>query len=137
MNSIITDAQTPPPSAMSKSLIRLTVIIAFGSFAIVQALLSGNVLERGKAWSSSLVIDGILMVCIATAATAGFYYVLRKLAPFLDVSAQAQARFLDTLDLKYADAAIVFSAALSLFMELACIRWQSSVLPFFALYKNF
>jgi hypothetical protein len=29
------------------------------------------------------------------------------------------------------------SAALSLFLELCIIRWQSSVLPFFAFYKNF
>ncbi len=49
----------------------------------------------------------------------------------------AQAKFLDTMDLKYADVAILFSAALSLFLELAIIRWQSSVFPFLAFYKNF
>jgi len=118
-------------------MIRLMLVAAFGSFGIIEALLFGNVLQPGKAWSGSLVTDGILMVWIAAIATAAFYYILRKLVPFLDASAQAQARFLDTLDLKYADAAIVFSAALSLFMELGFIRWQSSVLPFFALYKNF
>jgi SAM-dependent methyltransferase len=122
---------------MSKSLVRLMVIIAFGSFGIIQALLFGNVFQSAEAWSGSLLADAILMVCIAAVATAVFYYVLKRLAPFIDASAQAQARFLDALSRKYVDAAIIFAAALSLFMELACIRWQSSVLPFFALYKNF
>jgi len=116
---------------MSKSLIRLMVITAFGSVGILLALLSGNVSQSGKVWSGSFVADRILVVCVAAVATAVFYYFLRKLAPYIDASAQAQARFLDTLDLKHADAAIVLAAALSLFMELACIRWQSSVLPFF------
>ena len=33
--------------------------------------------------------------------------------------------------------AIVFSAALRLFLELALIRWHSSILEFLAFYKNF
>ena len=78
-----------------------------------------------------------MLVCLATIATVAFYYALKKLVPFIDASAQAQARFLDTLNAKYADAAILFSAALSLFIELGIIRWQSSILPFFAFYKNF
>ena len=131
------DAQRAPLSAMAKSLLRLIVISAFGSFGIILALLSGHVLEPGQAWSGSFTADSLLMMCIAVAASAALYSVLKKIAPFIDTSALAQARFLDTLDLKYADAAIIFAAALSLFMELGCIRWQSSVLPFFALYKNF
>jgi len=122
---------------MSKSLIRLMVITAFGSVGILLALLSGNVSQSGKAWSGSFAAHGILVVGAAAVAAAAFYYLLKKLVPYVDASAQAQTRFLDTLDLKYADAAIILAAALSLFMELSCIRWQSSVLPFFALYKNF
>jgi hypothetical protein len=122
---------------MAQSLIRLMVIIAFGSFSIIAVLPLGNVARSGKAWSGSLVAQGILLVCLATIATVAFYYALEKLLPFIDASALAQTRFLDTLNAKYADAAILFSAALSLFMELGIIRWQSSVLPFFAFYKNF
>jgi hypothetical protein len=113
------------------------VVIAFGSFSIIQALLLGNVLQSGKAWLGSSVSDGILMVCLAAIATAAFYYALTKFVPFIDASSQAQARFLNTLNTKYADPAILFAAALSLFIELGVIRWQSSILPFFALYKNF
>src|SRR6202007_394132 len=55
----------------------------------------------------------------------------------LDANALAQAHFLDTLDPRNVDLAIAISAALSLFLELAVIRWQSSVLEFLAFYKNF
>jgi hypothetical protein len=113
------------------------VLIAFGSFTIIGALLSRNLDQSGKAWSGSLMANGVLLVCVAALMAVALYYALKKLVPFFDGSAQAQARFLDALNPKYAGAAILFSAALSLFIELACIRWQSSVLPFFALYKNF
>jgi SAM-dependent methyltransferase len=122
---------------MAQSLIRLMVIIAFGSFSIVALLILGNVARSDEAWSSLFSPQRILLVCLATFATVVFYYALKKLVVFIDASALAQARFLDTLNAKYADAAILFSAALSLFVELAIIRWQSSVLPFFAFYKNF
>jgi hypothetical protein len=128
------NVQTTPPSAMAKSLFRLMVIAAFGTFSTIAAPSLAFVVRSGKAWSGSLVVTGILLVCIATGA---FYYALKKLLPFIDGSAQAQTRFLDTLDMKHTDAAILFSAALSLLLELSIIRWQSTVLPFFAFYKNF
>jgi hypothetical protein len=130
-----TNAQTAPPSAMARSLIRLMVIIAFGSFTIIAMHSLAIVARSGDAWPAWAVAIGFLLVCVA--ATGAFYYALKKLVPFVDASALAQARFLDTLNVKYADAAILFSAALSLFLELCIIRWQSSILPFFAFYKNF
>ena len=129
-----TKAQTAPSSTMAKSLTRLMVIVAFGSFGTIAAPPLASIVRSGKAWSSSFVVAGILLVCTATWA---FYYVLKKLVPFIDGSAQAQAGFVDTLNVKHVDAAILFSAALSLFLELGVIRWHSSVLPFFAFYKNF
>jgi drug/metabolite transporter (DMT)-like permease len=90
---------------MAQSLIRLMVIIAFGSFSIIAVLPLGNVARSGKAWSGSFVGKGILLVCLATIATVAFYYAMKKLVPFIDASAQAQARSLDTLNAKYADAA--------------------------------
>jgi SAM-dependent methyltransferase len=122
---------------MAQSLIRLMVIIAFGSFITIAVHSLAIIARSGKAWSGSFVATGLLLICLSAIGTWAFYYALKKLAPFIDASAQAQARFLDTLNLSYADAAILFSAALSLFLELCIIRWQSSVLPFFAFYKNF
>jgi spermidine synthase len=122
---------------MAQSLIRLLVIIAFGSFGTVAVQPLAIIARSGNAWSGSVVTAGLVLLGVATIATAIFYYALKKLTPFVDASAQAQARLLDTLNVKYVDAAILFSAALSLFLELCIIRWQSSVLPFFAFYKNF
>jgi hypothetical protein len=125
------------PSPMAQSLIRLMVIIAFGTFSTIAVRPLAIIAGSDKAWSGSFLTTGFLLVCFATIATWALYYVLKKLVPFIDASAEVQARFLDTLDTKYVDAAILFSAALSLFLELCIIRWQSSVLPFFAFYKNF
>ncbi|MGA2434864.1 MAG: hypothetical protein ABSG25_06220, partial [Bryobacteraceae bacterium] len=61
---------------------------------------------------------------------------IKDLSPMADAAGSEQARFLDCLDAKYVDLAIVSSAALSLFLELGMIRWQSTVLEFFAFYKN-
>jgi len=122
---------------MTQSLMRLMAIIAFGSFGTIAVHPLAIIARSAGAWSGSLVATGFLLVCVATIATAAFYYALKKLVPFIDASALAQARFLDTLNAKYADAAILFSAALSLLLELCIIRWQSSILPFFAFYKNF
>jgi spermidine synthase len=135
--NLTANAQTAPSSAMAKSTIRLMVIIAFGSFSIIGLLALVRVAGNENAWSRSFVAAGIFLVCLAAIATGAFYLGLKKLVPFIDDSAQAQARFLDVLNPKYVDAAILFSAALSLLLELGIIRWQSSVLPFFAFYKNF
>jgi len=134
--SLKTNATDAPPSAMAQSLIRLMVIIAFGSFIAMAVPQLTHIARSGKA-PGLVVVTGILLFSLAAVATGAFYYALKRLVPFLDSSAQAQATFLDALDTKYADAAILFSAALSLFIELGIIRWQSSILPFFAFYKNF
>src|ERR1039457_26322 len=131
------NGQTGPPSAMARSLVRLMVIIALGSFSTVALRPLVAVARSGGAWSSSFVATSILLVCLVAIATLALYYALKKLVPLIDASAQAQARFLDTLNAKCADGAILFSAALSLFLELGIIRWQSSILPLFAFYKNF
>jgi spermidine synthase len=132
-----TIAQTAPPSAMARSLLRLMVIIAFGSFSTIAMHPLAIIIGSDKAWPGSFLAAGFLLVCFATIATWALYYALKKLVPFIDASAELQAQFLDTFDTKYVDAAILLSAALSLFLELCIIRWQSSVLPFFAFYKNF
>ncbi len=122
---------------MAQSLNRMMVIIAFGSFSAIAVNPLAIIARSGGAWSGSFVATGFVLICLAAIATAAFYWALKRLVPFTDASAKAQATFLDTLDVKHADAAILFAAALSLFLELSIIRWQSSILPFFAFYKNF
>jgi len=83
---------------------------------------------------------GIRAACIALVAilvTAAFYKALTRLERWIDDNALDQATFLATVPGRYVDLAIVVSAGLSLFLELAVIRWQATVFEFFAFYKNF
>ncbi len=61
---------------------------------------------------------------------------LRRLEPLIDAAAVRQAAFLESIPQAHVGAAIFTSAALSLFLELAVIRWQASVFELFAFYKN-
>ena len=65
-----------------------------------------------------------------------FGRLLQRLEGPLDELARDQASFLDQLPAKRVELAIAGSAALSLFLELAVIRWQGTVWEFFAFYKN-
>jgi len=120
--------------AMIRAMVRMLVAVGFGSFLILITL----PLAAGTAlWSPAVLLKGVLRAGIAVVAAVALYYLLRKLERSLDNDAILEARFLDTSDPRYVDVAIVFSAALSLFLELAIIRWQSTVLEFLAFYKNF
>jgi len=76
-------------------------------------------------------------VAVVLGATWLFHLLLRRFAPALDANARDQAAFLDALPLPYLDLAIAGAAGLSLFLELAVIRWQGTVFEFFSFYKNF
>src|SRR5262245_20127747 len=120
------------PSSMMRSLIRIFVLICLGCLLIPTLLdLAGRSSSASVTSSAALLIKSALFVCIALIATAVFYYLLKRVAAFIDSNASEQAYFLDTFSPKYIDIAIISSAALSLFLELAIIRWQSSVLEFF------
>jgi hypothetical protein len=136
--------------AILRPMVRLLSITGLGSLVILVALplavrfrFSGTVLslnERlsaGGFWSATFLAEGALLAGSAAVFAAALYYFLRRLEPSLDAHAVEQAFFLDRLDAKYVDLSIVLAAALSLFLELAIIRWQSSVLEFLAFYKNF
>ena len=87
--------------------------------------------------TAGLWLEGALLCGAAVLSTWGLFHVLRRLERVIDANGLAQGHYLDSLDIRYVDAAIIFSAALSLFIELALIRWQSSVVVFLAFYKNF
>jgi hypothetical protein len=54
----------------------------------------------------------------------------------LDRIGREQTKFIDEIPERLVEAAIIGSAALSLLLELAIIRWQGTVWEFFAFYKN-
>jgi hypothetical protein len=137
-------------SAMLRSIVRLLALTGLGTFIILISLplavrfrfagatLSLNErLSAGGFGSPEFIIKSTLLVGAAVIGAVVLFFVLKHLESSLQGVTAAQASFLDTLDLKYVDLAIIFSAALSLFLELALIRWQSSVLEFLAFYKNF
>jgi len=61
----------------------------------------------------------------------------RRFGPSLAEESVRQGEFLDLLDSSLVPLGIVIAAGLSLFLELAVIRWQASMFEFFAFYKNF
>jgi hypothetical protein len=74
---------------------------------------------------------------VVAVASLAFYRIMGKLeARFLEAS-QGQAAFLESIPERIVPLAIVGSAALSLLLELAVIRWQGTVIEFFAFYKNY
>src|SRR6185503_9666611 len=91
----------------------------------------------GEDWSAGFLVR-LAALSLAVCAVLGLVLLLlRTQKPRLDLEAQEQARFLDGLLPRWLDLAIFGSAALSLLLELAVIRWQSAVFEFFAFYKNF
>src|SRR5262249_7165674 len=149
----VADNGVAADSGMIPAMVRLLVIVACGAFVILLVFLPLGLrygaenlampdstlaarLASAGLWPAFLFEAAPRTVC-PLAATGGLAYGLRKLEPALDANAAAQAEYLDTLDVRRVDVAIALAAALSLFLELAVIRWQSSVLEFLAFYKNF
>jgi len=126
-NSIMVEGvSAEAQSGMLRAMVRLLRVVSVGIIIILILLLA-----------FPFKVEYRVLLAGALIAIAAFFYLLPKLEPMLDANALAQSQFLDNLDERYIDSAIVISAALSLFLELAMIRWQSSVLEFLAFYKNF
>jgi len=73
----------------------------------------------------------------ALAMLVALCLLLRRLEPHLLKESLDQAAFLENIPDRFLSVAIVGSASLSLFLELAVIRWQGSIFEFFAFYKNY
>jgi SAM-dependent methyltransferase len=96
---------------------------------IVGALVeSGNPVPVARA---ALALATVLL------AVQVFRKFLARFAAPLDSDARTQVLQLDSVPDRWLDLSIAGAAALSLFLELAMIRWQASVFPFFAFYTNF
>lgn len=114
----------------------LSLAVAGSAFApLVTVLASRYMQARTFPWHLltiyAPVAIGILACCY------GFHRLLNWLEGTFERAATEQAEFLaHGLPDTWVAIAIVFSAALSLFLELAIIRWQAAIFPFFAFYKN-
>jgi hypothetical protein len=122
---------------MLRSFRRLLVLTFLGCSLMPAIMAFPGAIRAGTTHSLGFAGKEVLLICGGLIATVVFYFLAKKLEPLVDTNAVEQARFLDNLDPRYVDVAILASAALSLFLELGIIRWQSSVLEFFAFYKNY
>lgn len=101
------------------------------------ACLSIMMLKPGQTNYTQFVIAAAFLL-IAGVVCA---FVLRRMTPhfatWLGEESAAQESLLNAIDIQKIGQAVFWSAAASLILELALIRWQSSLLEFFAFYKNF
>ncbi len=83
-------------------------------------------------WLKAIITIAAMIIVMEVLAC-----VMRKLRPPIESLSLEQARFLDQIPDRYIGPSIVSSAAVSLFLQLAMIRWQGTVWVVFAFYKNF
>src|SRR5262249_29228650 len=122
---------------MTKSFGRLLRIIFLASCLMPIILAFPDRVRNGKVWTPAFLGLTALGICLAAVLTFAFHHFLKRMEPRIDGHSMEQAGYLDNLPLQFVDLAILGSAALSLFLELAVIRWQGTVFEFFAFYKNF
>jgi hypothetical protein len=107
-------------------------VVAGSLLPLLVSLASGTTLAPSPGLRPELALLALALVAGAVALRV----LARAPRPGVDADAREQAEFLDRLPARWGAAAIVASAASSLFLELTVIRWQSTVFEFFAFYKN-
>ncbi len=118
--------------------IRLLLYSAFlGSLLLPFVAIFASVSNTGAQLPAGAALKLAVFALVALIAFVGFYYLLRRLEPYLVREGMAQAAFAEGIAESYVPIAILCSAGLSLFLELSVIRWQATVLEFFAFYKNY
>ena len=110
---------------MTKSFTRLMVLACLGSglVPLVTVMLSRK--YDGLPIGGAFFLTELCAALVVVFLTARFHRVLKKQHARLDANAREQDEFLEGCSPKYLGVAIVGAAALSLFLELAVIRWQS------------
>ncbi len=122
---------------MTRSYLRLLIAGVWGSALLPAVTILASALHASDAASLGILTTLTIAVAAGAAAAAVLHWLLRKFEAWLDAEGHAQAQFLDALPAKWIKPAIFVSAAMSLALELAIIRWQGTVFEFFAFYKNF
>jgi spermidine synthase len=122
---------------MGRSYVRLlTIAITACGLAPLVTILASRCLRDGVLpW---LELPLYLLIALGIIALGlAFRWFLQRTESRGDGFAAEQAVFLlRDLPEKWVSPAIFVSAAASLFLELALIRWQATVFPFFSFYKN-
>jgi spermidine synthase len=122
---------------LTKVFLRLIALVFAATLFVPLVTAFCSRLNDASPWTAaSYVTYPLIGVALAALGLAGAR-LLRAYEASLDAAFVDQTAYLDELPLKWVDLAIFGSAALSLFLELAVIRWQGTVFEFFAFYKNF
>jgi len=114
----------------------LTLAVASCGLAPLVTILASRYLQdQVLPW---LDLPLYLLLALGIVALAfGFGRVLKLLEGPMEKAAAEQAAFLlEDLPERWIGLTIFASAGVSLFLELAIIRWQATVFPFFSFYKN-
>jgi hypothetical protein len=126
----------PPPMVRSFRLLLLLASLwslVLPGLAYKSSPVNGSAVPSPVEWF--LEVGGYCVFVVV--ALSGLHALLRRLeAPFQQES-RDQAVFLEAIPEKFLPVAIAASAGLSLFLELAVIRWQATIFEFFAFYKNY
>jgi len=117
-----------------RSFRNLLLLAIFGSMVLPPLALFTS--DTGP-WTLDRILILVVFVIVGLAALVGFHRLFVRFEPHILKSSQNQAAFLETISTRFLPLAIVGSAALSLFLELAVIRWQGTIFEFFAFYKNY
>ena len=121
-------------SQVIRSFRNLLLLAIFGSVVLPPLALFTS--DTGP-WTLDRILILVVFVIVGLAALVGFHRLFVRFEPHILKSSQNQAAFLETISTRFLPLAIVGSAALSLFLELAVIRWQGTIFEFFAFYKNY
>jgi spermidine synthase len=122
---------------MTRPFLRLLVIAFLASCLVPLITVDLTNLHFGIPFSSKQLILNVVVLAIVGIVTVIFRSLLKRSFPYLDANAREEVEFLDSISPRYLNLAIFGSAAVSLLLELAMIRWQGTVFEFFAFYKNF
>jgi SAM-dependent methyltransferase len=120
-----------------RSFRRLLTVTFLGTVVLPPMTVIFSLHFLGQSLSHSGKLKIIAYGLLAAGAVLGFAALVKKFGPSLSQASREQAELLDLLPGSLVPLAIASAAGVSLFLELAIIRWQSSMFEFFAFYKNF
>jgi spermidine synthase len=122
---------------MLTAFLRLTQTALVGSCLLPLAAVFFTRLQTNE---RILDVQFLVKFAVCALGAAGFcgavWFSTRKFFHRIEHFSARQAAFLDGLAPRWVDWSILVSAAGSLFLELAVIRWQGTLFSLFAFYKN-
>jgi len=124
---------------MIKSYLRLIKLSVLFSLLLpfIITTCSRWVVDSVVSTASSFYVKSAIALIVVLIFYMFFIRFLRYRNTPIERLSEQQALYLEEIPLKYVDIAILISAAASLFLELDVIRWQGTIFPIFAFYKNY